>query len=140
MNSEGIGLLQGQWSSGPFGLMLLKSSQVDLIDMQSLPDGEFNWILVYQDHFTKFVSLRPLKRKCAQEVADAILDIFLTFCGAPKILQADNGREFDNAVLKNMVKKWPGLHLVHGRPRKSESIGSLEKENDLIKCMLRTWM
>ena len=31
--------------------------QVDLIDYQSLPDGEYNWILNYQDHFTKFVHL-----------------------------------------------------------------------------------
>ena len=33
-------------------------AQVDLIDMQSLPDGEFRWLLVYQDHFTKFVVLK----------------------------------------------------------------------------------
>jgi len=34
-------------------------AQMDLIDMQSLSDGEWKWIMVYQDHFTKFVSLRP---------------------------------------------------------------------------------
>jgi len=31
------------------------NSQLDLIDMQSLSDGEWKWIMVYQDHFTKFV-------------------------------------------------------------------------------------
>ena len=35
-------------------------AQVDLIDMQSQPDGDFKWILHYQDHLTKFCSLRPL--------------------------------------------------------------------------------
>ena len=34
--------------------------QVDLVDMQSMPDGNFKWIMVYQDHFTKFCVLRPL--------------------------------------------------------------------------------
>ena len=37
--------------------------QVDLIDMQSQPDGPFNWILHYQDHLTKFSYLRALKKK-----------------------------------------------------------------------------
>ena len=29
-------------------------AQVDLIDRQSQPDGDFKWILVYQDHLTKY--------------------------------------------------------------------------------------
>ncbi|CAF4624581.1 unnamed protein product, partial [Didymodactylos carnosus] len=43
--------------------------QVDLIDMQSCPDGPFKFILNYQDHFTKFCVLRPMKTKTAAEVA-----------------------------------------------------------------------
>lgn len=34
--------------------------QIDLIDMQAQPDGNYKLILVYQDHLTKFVNLRPL--------------------------------------------------------------------------------
>jgi len=33
--------------------------QVHLIDMQAQPDGNYTFILVYQDHLTKFVLLRP---------------------------------------------------------------------------------
>ena len=43
--------------------------QVDLIDLQSAPDGEFKWLLNYQDHGTKFIHLRPLRSKKAIEVA-----------------------------------------------------------------------
>ena len=43
--------------------------QVDLIDMQSCKDGEFNFIMNYQDHLSKSVVLRPLKSKTAVEVA-----------------------------------------------------------------------
>ncbi len=57
---------------------------MDLIDMQTLADGEFKWLLVYQDHFTKFVQLRPLKAKSAIEVATALFDIFSVF-GVPFI-------------------------------------------------------
>ena len=59
--------------------------QVDLIDMQSLPHDSFKWIMVYQNHLTKFVVIRPLTPKRAAEVAYQLMDIFLLF-GAPHIL------------------------------------------------------
>jgi len=39
--------------------------QVDLIDFQSHPDGKYKFILVYQDHLTKFIILKPLEHKRA---------------------------------------------------------------------------
>ncbi|KFD53316.1 hypothetical protein M513_05797 [Trichuris suis] len=66
--------------------------QVDLIDFRSHPDGEYKFIMAYQDHLTKFVVLKALKSKKA-EVAHNLVDIF-TLLGAPSILQSDNGREF----------------------------------------------
>lgn len=53
--------------------------QVDIIDMQSNPDRDMKFILVYQDHLTKFVLLRSLHSKRADEVAYHLLDIFTTF-------------------------------------------------------------
>lgn len=75
--------------------------QVDLIDFQSQPDGEFKFIFVYQDHLTKFVVLRPLTSKRAEEVAAQLLDVFLLL-GAPCILQSDNGREFVNRIINEL--------------------------------------
>ena len=123
------------WSSD-----LNSRGQVNLIDMQSQPDGNFKWILNYQDHFTKFVHLRPLQRKCADEVASTLFDIFLTTNGAPHILQSDNGREFVNRTITELVKLWPGLKLVHGRPRHPQSQGSVEKSNDEVHRQLVSWM
>ncbi|CAF1272724.1 unnamed protein product [Didymodactylos carnosus] len=71
--------------------------QVDLIDMQSCPDGPFKFILNYQDHFTKFCVLRPMKTKTAAEVAYHLLDIFTMF-GAPVILQSDNEDELEKEL------------------------------------------
>jgi hypothetical protein len=58
--------------------------QVDLIDFQSNVDQLFKFIMVYQDHLTKFVVIRLLKTKTA-EVAYNSVDIF-TLLGAPLIL------------------------------------------------------
>jgi hypothetical protein len=72
--------------------------QVDFIDIQSQADHEFKFIMVYQDLLTKFVLLRALQSKRAEEAAYQLTDIFLTF-GAPCILQSDNGREFVKSVI-----------------------------------------
>uniref|UniRef100_A0A914CJD7 Integrase catalytic domain-containing protein n=1 Tax=Acrobeloides nanus TaxID=290746 RepID=A0A914CJD7_9BILA len=53
--------------------------------------------MVYQDHLTKYVLLRPIKSKTAEAVAEELMRIFADF-GAPKILHTDNGREFANAA------------------------------------------
>ncbi len=52
---------------------------MDLIDFQTCADGEFKWPLVYQDHFTKLVQLRPIRAKSAIEVAttSSLLKYFL---------------------------------------------------------------
>ena len=64
--------------------------QVDLIDMQSNYDRDMKFILVYQDHLTKFILLRSLHSKRAHEVAYHLLEIFTNF-GAPNILHSDKG-------------------------------------------------
>ncbi|XP_023237752.1 KRAB-A domain-containing protein 2-like [Centruroides sculpturatus] len=82
-------------------LELNSRCQVDLIDLKSHRNGDYKFLMVHQDHLTKFVQLRPLKAKTAKEVAYHLLQIFLTF-GAPAILHSDNGREFNNRVISEL--------------------------------------
>ncbi|XP_068246898.1 KRAB-A domain-containing protein 2-like [Palaemon carinicauda] len=113
----------------------LSRGQVDLIDMQSMSCRTFKWIMVHQDHLTKFCVLRPLTSKSAAEVAD----IFLLL-GAPVILQSDNGSEFTAQIITELRSLWPELSIVHGKPRHPQSQGSIERENGDIKDMLVAWM
>lgn len=86
--------------------------QVDLIHMQSNPDKDYKFIMVYQDHLTKFIQLCALTSKRAVEIAHKLLGIFCTF-GAPSI-QSDNGREFANSVIEELGSMWSDLKIVHG--------------------------
>lgn len=113
--------------------------QVDLIDLQSVPDGSYKWVMQYQDHLTKYCILRPLHSKRADEVAKKLFKIFCDF-GAPQILQADNGREFTAEVVEEVVKLWPGCKMLHGRPRYPQSQGSVERSNGDVKNMLMSYM
>ncbi|XP_050056256.1 KRAB-A domain-containing protein 2-like [Aphis gossypii] len=113
--------------------------QVDLVDMQTCKDGEYKFILNYQDHLTKFIQLRPLKSKTAEEVALTLLPIFLTF-GAPNILHSDNGREFSNKIIIDLCSRWEGVKIVHGKPRHSQCQGSIERANQDFQNILRAMM
>ena len=50
--------------------------QVDLIDFQSMPDGEFKFLLNYIDHGIKKLTSVPLVAKHASSMAFALLGIF----------------------------------------------------------------
>lgn len=113
--------------------------QVDLLDMQSMTSGNYKWIMVYQDHLTKFCVLRPLTSKRAAEVAHQLMDIFLLL-GAPSILQSDNGAEFTASIITELKLMWPDLLIVHGKPRHPQSQGSVERLNSDVKNMLIAWM
>ncbi|KAH7703060.1 KRAB-A domain-containing protein 2-like protein [Aphelenchoides avenae] len=95
--------------------------------------------MVYQDHLTKFVVLRALVRKTAIEVAGKLKEIFAVF-GAPRILQSDNGKEFANQVVKELVRQWPECRIVHGKPRHSQSQGSVERANRDVGDMLTMYL
>ncbi|KAL4154495.1 hypothetical protein QTP88_000357 [Uroleucon formosanum] len=97
--------------------------QLDLIDYQSQAYGEYKFVLVYQDHLTKFCILKPLKSKRAEEVAYCLIDIFTVF-GAPSVLQSDNSREFRNQTIDSL----------------NQSQGTVERENQDIENMIITWM
>ena len=137
--------------------------QVDLIDFQSLPNGDFKYLLNYIDHGIKFLFSIPLKFKRASCIAYALLEIF-TIIGPPMILQSDNGREFLQAamtrrqrdeysgklialtkldltkIIVNIRELWPDCRMVRGSPRHSPSNGGVERVNRTVEEKLGAWM
>ncbi|KAF0766708.1 KRAB-A domain-containing protein 2-like [Aphis craccivora] len=66
--------------------------------------------------------------------------IFLQNFGEPSIFQSDNGREFANKVVTEFCTMWPELKIIHGKPRHSQSQGSIERANQDIENILATWL
>ena len=77
--------------------------QVDLIDMQSQPDGDYKWIMVYQDHLTKFIVIQAQKTKRAEEVACNVVDIFCLL-GSPHILHPITVGSLQTMLLRKYCK------------------------------------
>ncbi|KAL9181125.1 hypothetical protein ACHAXT_009930 [Thalassiosira profunda] len=129
--------------------------QMDLIDMQSMPDGNFKYIFVYQCHGSKLTFLESIVTKEIKVVAYVLFVVF-TLIGPPAILQADNGREFNGAafrgrkveisdefidgVITELKQLWPDCRLVRGLPRASETNGGVERRNRTVEEKLGNWM
>ncbi|XP_012382176.2 KRAB-A domain-containing protein 2 [Dasypus novemcinctus] len=113
--------------------------QVEVLDMQSNADGEFKFILYYQDHLTKFIILRPLKAKQAHEVVSILLDIF-TILGTPSVLESDSGVEFTNQVVDELNEVWPDLKIVSGKYHSGQGQDSLERASQEVKNMISAWV
>ncbi len=65
--------------------------------------------MILVDNFTKYIWIRSLPDKKARTVASAVWHICADF-GIPKILQSDNGKEFVNSVLRELLQV---MHVDH---------------------------
>ncbi|ROT63848.1 putative KRAB-A domain-containing protein 2-like [Penaeus vannamei] len=89
--------------------------------MQSRPVKTCKWIMVHQDHLTKFCVLHAVISKRAAE-------------GAPYFRLTME--EFTVHVITELKDVWPSLKFVHGRPRPPQSQGSVERASSIkrIPC------
>ncbi|XP_060870383.1 KRAB-A domain-containing protein 2-like isoform X3 [Metopolophium dirhodum] len=114
-------------------------AQVDLIDMQSRRHNDYRFIMYYQEHLTKYIMLKPLKSKCAEEIAYNLIDIFTLF-GAPTILQSCSGKKFVTSIINKLHVIWDEVKIDYGWPKHSESQESVERTNRDVQEMLSAWM
>ena len=92
------------------------------MDFQSNSEGNYTFLMVYQDHLTKLCNIRALISKHASEVAFNLIEMF-TFFGAPHILQSDYGREFTALEISELTLMWLELVIVHRKPRHPQISG-----------------
>jgi len=81
----------------------MEGVSVDLIDLQGSTNGN-RYVLSIIDHFTRYLPLIPLPNKEAQTVADAFIKDYVTLFGPPRLLVADNGREFQNRLFSQVCR------------------------------------
>ena len=78
------------------------SIAMDILDVcDPTPDG-FRYILVIADYFSKWTEAFPIKDKCADTVADVLVDKIILRFGMPLVIHSDQGREFENGLMKSL--------------------------------------
>jgi len=98
--------------------------------------GEYKYILVLVDVSTRFVILKKLISKDKQYVARKLFSIFSTL-GFPKILQSDNGGEFNNQLLSEMMRSSQQRFSIPYIPHHN---GLAERTVGITKLMLRKFL
>lgn len=115
--------------------------KLDLMDMTNQPYRGYNYIAHFIDHFLKFNILWALVTKTAEEVAQGLRMFVFPYVGLPSIFQMDNGLEFKNRTMRELVNDWPGdCKIIHSRPRHPQTNGLVEQSNGTVKTMLSAMM
>ncbi|KAL5471109.1 hypothetical protein EMCRGX_G029188 [Ephydatia muelleri] len=86
---------------------LFSRIQIDLIDMRHMPHNGCNWILHIVDHWSKFNFAFPLVKKKANHVVKVLHNYVFPVFGLPAIIHSDNGKEFVNKLVGDVVSTWP---------------------------------
>lgn len=82
--------------------------QVDLVEMQhfSRENNGYRYILCAIDIFSRYAYTRPLKDKSGKEVANILKDIFDSIHTLPKRIQTDQGKEFYNQHVHQLLASY----------------------------------
>ena len=108
---------------------------MDILDVcDPTPDG-FRYILVIADYFSKWTEAFPIKNKCADTVAEVLVDKIVLRFGMPLVIHSDQGREFENGLMKSLCTL-PGCVKTRTAPYHPESDGMVERFNRTCLMML----
>ncbi|CAG2249835.1 unnamed protein product [Mytilus edulis] len=86
--------------------------------------------------YSRFAFGGCIKHKTAKEVATVILRFIYIF-GPPRILQTDNGKEFNNEDLTEVMAEFK-TRKINGRPYHPQSQGRVERFNRTVVAYFRT--
>ena len=71
---------------------------MDILDVCDPTLVEYRYILVIADYFSKWTEAFPIKNKCADTVADLLVEKIILRFGMPLVIHSDHGREFENGL------------------------------------------
>ena len=112
--------------------------QIDMVGpLPTTPRGA-NYIVTILDVATRFVILRSCMTKMAADIADILLQIIADF-GTFRVLQSDNGTEFNNALILSLKEK-AGFQHRFTTPYHPRANGGVEKANHTVMTTLKKFL
>ena len=76
---------------------------IDLVGAITMSSNKRKYIFSILDQFSRFVAAVPLPDKSARSVENGIMTNWISLYGAPATIRMDQGKEFDNALLKTLL-------------------------------------
>lgn len=108
---------------------------IDLTGPHPTSRSGHTYILTVIDLFTKWAEALPLRNKEAVTVARALVDVVISRFGVPLQLLSDNGKEFDNLVLKEICRLLE-IDKLRTTTYKASTNGAVERLHRTMNSML----
>ena len=109
--------------------------QIDITGPHPKSTDGMIYILTAICAFTKFATAVPLPDKSATTVAQALVENVILKLGSPLSIHSDLGREFENAVMRELCDKL-GIEKTHTTPYHSRGNGCVERTFSSLNAML----
>ena len=105
----------------------------DVMEFPRSKNG-FTHLVVYQDLFTKWIELQPIRSANGKNIKATFDDLILTRWGAPRILLSDNGKEYINKLIKEVADEY-NIHHSKTPPYHAQA-NPTERVNRVLKTMI----
>ena len=103
-------------------------SQVGIDIMMMKKVGEYKYLIMGMDYFSKNLEMHPLKSKSAREVAQFIYEDIICRWGSPDVIITDQGHEFCNAINDELMERTHCKHRITSSYH-PQSNGLVERQN-----------
>jgi len=123
------GLMGRRIADGPWTIIA-----ADVIGPLPRSKAGFQYILVIQDLFTKWVECRALRSATAVKIRETLDDLVISRWGTPKFILTDNGTEFVNRIIKSFAEENQITHTTV--PPYHPQANPVERVNRILKTMI----
>ncbi len=100
-------------------------------------EGKSVDVLIVTDHFTKMAHAFPCQNQSAKQVAKRLWNYFFLVYGFPKIINSDQGANFESKLIKELLTM-AGVDKSHTTPYHPMGNGIAERFNRTLGSMIRT--
>jgi transposase InsO family protein len=109
---------------------------VDLVDMTTMAENGYKWLLTGVDLFTKKAFAVPMKDKTEKSVTDAMRKMIKQFAKMPSVIRSDNGSEFICEGFRKLLAD-NNIKQVLSSAGKPQSNGEVERINGILKRLFK---
>jgi len=117
----------------------MERMSVDVMGPWPITTSGNRFIVIYQDYFSKWVEIFPVRQHTAVIVAELLVKQIVSRYGAVTCLHSDQGPEFESAVYQETCQLW-GIKKTRTAPYTPWSNGMLERVNMSIKTMVKHYV
>lgn len=100
--------------------------------------AQFQYILVIQDLFTKWIECAPLRSANGKKIRDLFKELIINRWGTPRVILTDNGTEFINSTIRHLAEEY---NIVHSTtPPYHPQANPVERVNRVLKTMIISYI